>query len=87
MDRCPPLAGRIDIDVYNEPLTQTADGTDVYLRDIWPSAQEVAEIVQGTVTRDMFSASYEDVFTGPEAWRAIDAPAPPRRRRSRSGSP
>ncbi len=68
------LAGRTDIDVYNEPLTQDKNGQDVFLKDIWPSVSEVAELVKSTVTKDMFAKSYADVYKGDERWRGIAIP-------------
>ncbi|WP_105189370.1 aconitate hydratase AcnA [Pseudoalteromonas sp. T1lg48] len=68
------LAGRTDIDVYNEPLTQDVQGRDVYLKDLWPSVSEVAELVKSTVTKEMFAKSYADVYKGDERWRNIAVP-------------
>lgn len=64
------IAGTTRIDLTTEPLGQDSDGTDVFLRDIWPSSEEVDAVV-GRVTASMFSRQYSDVFTGPEAWREI----------------
>jgi len=68
------IAGRMDIDVYAEPLAQAADGSDVYLRDIWPSSVEVAEELASAVTREMFVAEYSAVFEGDAAWRSLPVP-------------
>ena len=65
------LAGDMNIDIATEPLARTPDGRDVYLKDIWPSAREVAEIVERTVTRESFRSKYADVFKGDEKWRAV----------------
>ena len=67
------LAGTMDIDLANDPIAQTADGKDVYLKDIWPSTQEVADLVQETVTREAFLSKYADVFKGDEKWQAVEA--------------
>ncbi|MDX1654594.1 MAG: aconitate hydratase AcnA, partial [Candidatus Competibacteraceae bacterium] len=67
------LAGTLDIDLYNEPLGQGPDGP-VYLRDIWPSRQEIQELVQRTVSQAMFRSSYADVFKGDERWRSVRTP-------------
>ncbi|MEX2373336.1 MAG: aconitate hydratase AcnA, partial [Dehalococcoidia bacterium] len=67
------LAGTTDIDLYGEPLGQGTDGP-VYLRDIWPSQQEIATAVQASVRREMFQTQYSDVFHGDERWRALPAP-------------
>ncbi|MCY4342466.1 MAG: aconitate hydratase AcnA [Gammaproteobacteria bacterium] len=64
------LAGTTRIDLSRDPLGIGADGEAVHLRDIWPTAQEVAEAV-GQVSAQMFERHYADVFAGPEAWRAI----------------
>ena len=63
------LAGRMDIDLDDEPL---ADG--VYLRDIWPSAEEIASTIAEAVRSEMFAKTYADVFTGDGTWRGLDVP-------------
>ncbi|MFY8274431.1 aconitate hydratase AcnA [Pseudoalteromonas sp. SSDWG2] len=68
------IAGRTDIDVYNEPLAQDKNGNDVFLKDIWPCATEVADLVKSTVTKEMFAKSYADVYKGDERWRDISVP-------------
>ncbi|MGH9338781.1 MAG: aconitate hydratase AcnA [Acidobacteriota bacterium] len=68
------IAGRMDIDLYNDPLGRDRDGKDVYLRDIWPSAQEIRSAVLEAVRADMFAAKYSDVFTGDERWRGLPIP-------------
>ncbi len=70
------LAGRIDIDMYNEPLGYTGNGkrTPVYLKDIWPTAKEVDDVVRQYITGDLFQNSYKDVFTGDERWRGLHVP-------------
>ena len=68
------IAGRSDIDPYQEPLAQDAEGNDVYLKDIWPTTQAVAEQVNKTVTRDMFEKNYKNVFSGDQRWNAIASP-------------
>jgi len=69
------LAGTMDIDLYNDPLGQDQDGNDVYLRDIWPTEQEVAETIEHAVQADMFRKSYGEVFEGDERWRSLDVPS------------
>ncbi|MEE9453918.1 MAG: aconitate hydratase AcnA [Paracoccaceae bacterium] len=66
------LAGDMNIDIANDPLGQDRDGNDVYLRDIWPSSQEVAELVEKTVTREAFMSKYADVFAGDEKWQGVE---------------
>jgi aconitate hydratase len=68
------LAGRMDIDWETEPIGRGTDGEDVYLRDIWPSAQEVGDAIAVSVRADQFAETYADVFTGDETWRALEVP-------------
>jgi aconitate hydratase len=68
------LAGRMDIDLVNEPLGQDRDGNDVYLRDLWPSAEEIQETITRAVRGEMFTRTYADVFTGDPAWRELPIP-------------
>lgn len=65
------IAGDMNVD-FNGVIAQTPDGEDVYLDDIWPSAREVAEIVEQTVTREAFQSKYADVFKGDDNWREVD---------------
>ncbi|MEM7219053.1 MAG: aconitate hydratase AcnA [Pseudomonadota bacterium] len=68
------LAGTTRIDLSRDPIGQGDDGRDVYLRDVWPSNAEIAAAV-ASVSADMFDRQYADVFTGPDAWRAIEVDA------------
>ncbi|MCT4682956.1 MAG: aconitate hydratase AcnA, partial [Roseicyclus sp.] len=68
------LAGDMNINVATDPIAQTPDGRDVYLKDIWPTSQEVAELVEQTVTREAFQAKYADVFKGDEKWQGVEVP-------------
>src|SRR4051794_23776420 len=68
------LAGTMDIDLLDEPLGQGSDGEDVYLKDIWPSAEEVARVVEDAVRSDMFTSSYDEVFEGDERWNSLEVP-------------
>ncbi|HEX6630533.1 MAG TPA: aconitate hydratase AcnA, partial [Gemmatimonadaceae bacterium] len=68
------LAGRMDIDLATEPLGQGADGQDVYLRDVWPTPQEVQDTVLRSVKGEMFTEQYANVFAGDERWRALSVP-------------
>ena len=67
------LAGRIDIDFHNEPLGIGNDGP-VFLRDIWPSAKEVADVIARSIKSTMFRKSYAQVFDGDERWRGLPVP-------------
>src|SRR6266567_4054304 len=69
------LAGRIDLDVQSEALGTGKDGRPVYLRDIWPSAKEVDEVVRSSIKSAMFHKQYGEVFTGDERWRGLPVPA------------
>jgi aconitate hydratase len=68
------LAGSMNVDLYNEPLGADSSGQEVYLRDIWPSAQEVAELIGEAVQSDMFRKSYGEVFDGDERWNSLEVP-------------
>jgi aconitate hydratase len=68
------LAGRMDVDLVNDPLGEDGDGNDVYLRDLWPSAEEIQETISRAVRGEMFSRTYADVFTGDPAWRELPVP-------------
>ena len=66
------LAGDMNIDLANDPIAQTPDGKDVFLKDIWPSQKEIADLVEQTVTREAFQSKYADVFKGDEKWQGVD---------------
>ncbi|GAA6201173.1 aconitate hydratase AcnA [Aquicoccus sp. SU-CL01552] len=66
------IAGDMNIDLTSEPLGQDKDGNDVYLKDIWPTNKEVADLVHETVTREAFQSKYADVFKGDEKWQAVE---------------
>ncbi len=68
------LAGRIDIDLAEEPLGIDGDGNAVYLKDVWPSTGEIAQIMESAVKSEMFRKSYSDVFSGDERWSSLEAP-------------
>jgi len=68
------LAGRMDIDLLEEPLGEDDDGNDVYLRDLWPTSLEIQETIAASVHEDMFRSTYADVFTGDEQWRSLPVP-------------
>src|SRR6202045_2627443 len=69
------LAGSLDIDITTEPLGQGKDGKPVYLKDIWPSAQDVAAAVAASVDSAMFKKGYANVFAGDANWNDIKTPA------------
>ena len=68
------LAGRMDIDLEREPLGQDSEGNDVFLRDLWPSAEEIEQAVAAALDGSMFRKQYADVFTGDERWQALPIP-------------
>lgn len=68
------LAGTMDFDFETQPLGTDHEGNDVFLRDIWPSNEEIDRIVADTVSQDMFVNDYASVFDGDEHWRALDVP-------------
>ncbi len=67
------LAGSVNIDLESEPIGKGSDGSDVYLRDIWPSNEEVAEFIDKNVTPELFKSRYADVFKGDENWAKIQS--------------
>ena len=70
------LAGRMDIDLVNEPLGQDSDGNDVFLRDLWPTREEIDRTIAGSLDGAMFTSVYSDVYSGDDtlerARRAVD---------------
>jgi aconitate hydratase len=68
------LAGTVDIDLNNDPLGQDNQGNPVYLRDIWPSQQEINDTISSSLNPEMFRARYGNVSTGPEEWSKLSVP-------------
>jgi aconitate hydratase len=68
------LAGRMDLDLTSEPLGEGSDGEPVYLRDIWPDAAEIKELVGRSIASEMFTRNYGEVFSGDETWNAVEIP-------------
>ena len=66
------IAGTLDINLATDVIAVDKDGNDVYLKDLWPTTQEVAELVEQTVTREAFQTKYADVFKGDEKWQAVE---------------
>ena len=69
------IAGTMDFDFENDPLGKDPQGNDVFLRDIWPSQEEIAEVINSSITREMFAESYADVFKGDERWQNLPTPS------------
>jgi aconitate hydratase len=68
------LAGTMDWDPMTEAIGTDADGAEVFLADIWPKAADVARVVESSITQDMFTTDYADVFAGDERWRSLPTP-------------
>jgi aconitate hydratase len=68
------LAGRMDLDLTSEPLGEGSDGEPVYLRDIWPDAGEIKELVGRSIASEMFTRNYGEVLEGDENWNAVEVP-------------
>lgn len=68
------IAGTVDVDINNEPIGQDKDGNDVFLKDIWPSRNEIMDVVQSSVTAEMFTEQYGNTYSGNEQWNAIPSP-------------
>jgi len=68
------LVGDMNVDITTASLGKDQDGNDVYLKDIWPSQAEIAELVERTVTREAFQSKYADVFKGDEKWQGVEVP-------------
>ncbi|NVO22786.1 aconitate hydratase AcnA [Donghicola mangrovi] len=66
------LVGDMNVNIATYPIGTDKDGNDVYLRDIWPSNAEIAELVEKTVTRESFQSKYADVFKGDEKWQGVE---------------
>jgi aconitate hydratase len=69
------LAGRMDVDLTTEPLGRTETGEDVYLKDVWPSSEEITEAMASALNEAMFRSRYADVFAGDQRWSSMDVPA------------
>ncbi|MGZ5418371.1 MAG: aconitate hydratase AcnA, partial [Nocardioides sp.] len=68
------LAGSMDVDLFKDPLGQDTDGNDVFMKDIWPTASEVEDVIATAITSDMFTTDYADVFAGDEQWQSLPTP-------------
>jgi len=69
------LAGRMDIDLVNEPLGKGSDGNDVFLRDLWPTREEIDRTIAGSLDGAMFTRTYGDVYRGDDRWRGLETPS------------
>ncbi|MBB6119648.1 aconitate hydratase AcnA [Nocardiopsis algeriensis] len=68
------LVGSMDVDITTEPLGTDKDGQPVYLADIWPTAEEIQEVMDSAIAADMYESAYSDVFAGDERWRSLPTP-------------
>ncbi|NUS71768.1 MAG: aconitate hydratase [Corynebacteriales bacterium] len=68
------LAGSMDIDITNEPLGIGNDGQPVFLSDIWPTPQDIQEVIDSSISSDMFTRDYADVFAGDQRWQSLPTP-------------
>jgi aconitate hydratase len=69
------LAGTVDIDLVNEPLGEDKDGNPVYLKDIWPTQEEVARAIENALDPEIYKNQYANVYTGNEQWNEVDVPS------------
>ena len=65
------LAGTFDIDIASDAIAQDKDGNDVFLRDLWPTQKQIADVIEANITREMYTKSYAEVYDGDEKWNAI----------------
>jgi aconitate hydratase len=68
------LAGSMDVDLYNDPLGQDADGNDVFMKDIWPTPTEIEDVIASSMDSATFTREYADVFAGVEQWQNLSTP-------------
>jgi aconitate hydratase len=68
------LAGSMDVDLFEDPLGTGEDGNPVYLKDIWPSPQEIEEVIDQAIASEMYTTDYADVFAGDEQWQSLPTP-------------
>ncbi|MDA8384636.1 MAG: aconitate hydratase AcnA [Actinomycetota bacterium] len=69
------IAGSMDVDLQGEPLGHDSEGKPVYLADVWPSADEITEVLRSSIDTEMFASSYGKAFEGDERWKALDVPS------------
>ena len=68
------IAGKVGIDLYSEPLGVGSDGNEVFLKDIWPTQQEIIDTVAESITPEIFNTQYSRVFEGDQTWKSLEAP-------------
>ena len=65
------LIGNINIDILNNPISQTSEGKNIYLKDLWPSSREIDEVLQKSLSSDMFVKRYKEIYEGDDNWKSI----------------
>ena len=68
------IAGNMSVDLFKDPLGQDQEGNDVYMKDIWPTQQEIHDVVAASIDSAMFRSSYGKVFEGDANWQRVDSP-------------
>lgn len=68
------IAGTVNMDIYNEAIATDKNGNPVYMKDLWPSNQEIYEAVRQNVTKEAFAKEYAKVFDGDESWQKLSSP-------------
>ncbi|WP_288800797.1 aconitate hydratase [uncultured Corynebacterium sp.] len=68
------IAGTMDFDFETQPLGQDEDGNDIFLRDIWPSTEEIEKVIAESITKELYTEDYADVFKGDERWQSLEVP-------------
>ena len=69
------LAGSMDVDLFRDPLGQDIDGKEVYFKELWPSQQEIEEVMRKAISPEMFRQKYADVFSGDDRWQSLPSPS------------
>ncbi len=64
----------MDIEMFNDPIGQDRNGNDVFMRDLWPTQAEIEDVINSSISSEMFSSRYADVFAGDERWRSLPTP-------------
>jgi len=67
------LVGNIDINILKNPISETSEGKNIYLKDIWPSSKEIEEVLQKSLSSDMFIKRYKEIYEGDDNWKSIDS--------------
>jgi len=65
------LVGNINIDILNNPISQTSEGKNIYLKDLWPSSREIEEVLQKSLSSEMFVKRYKEIYEGDDNWKSI----------------